>query len=220
MAILTQPAAGLISAARDYRRTAFIEDEFMSGGVTTTTVGSLGWIFSSGATAAQSAEANHPGIIKRSTGAASGTNAFTYLGPGSTNTTFLGSSQFDLVWVFRLNNNDAFTAFMVGVGLTTQADLIVLEKAAADTNFFCRTRTSSNQTKTDTNVAVDTNWHSVRIKRTATQAAFWFDNALVATNTAHLTTAAITPFCLITNSEAADKSIDLDYFSLSLDVVR
>ena len=221
MAVTVTQAAGAVPSNEcDYRTSACLEDEFMGGGVTTTTVGSLGWVFTSGTVAAQASETNHPGIIRRSTGASSGTTAAMYLGPGSTNTAIPGNANFDMTWAFRLNTNDALTAFILGAGLGTQADLIILEKAAADTNFFCRTRTNSNQAKTDTGVAVDTAWHSTRIQRQGSVVNFWLDKILVATNTTFLTSAAISPICLIANSEAAEKTIDIDYFKLRVEVSR
>jgi hypothetical protein len=139
--------------------------------------------------------------------------------PNSSSVAFLGTSNFDVTWVFRLNDVEA-TALVLGVGLGTQADLIVLDKASADDNFHFRTRTGGNQEKTDTGVAANTDWNTVRIIKTGDSVACLLNHVRVATNTTHLTSNVIVPLMLITNGEDVSKSIDLDYFSMDIEVNR
>jgi hypothetical protein len=219
MAVIYTPAAG-INQPRTYRTRAFDYDDFMSGSVASQVIGKLGWQFVNGTVAAQASEANHPGIIRRSTGASSGTSATMFLGPGTTFTAQLSSSNFDMTWVFRLNTNDTTTALDIGLGVSSQANLITLHKAAADTNFFFRTRTGGSEEKTDTGIEIDEDWHTARIVRVGTSCYLWLDYVLVATNTEHLPTAAISPIVMIVNSEAAEKTVDIDYFEGTVEVNR
>lgn len=224
MAAILTPAAGPIpnpNSLFDYHTSMQVQDDFAGGGTTDGAVGTLGWGLA-GTYAASTGTANNPGQGKLSTGAVSGTIGRLNLFGGLP---FIMSNEFDLTWIFKMDSNDANTTVRFGIANTFNsnpgANGVYLEKLDADTNWFAVTRASSTDTRVDTGIAVQTtSFVTLRITRVGVTAFFYLNGALVATQTATLPTAVGGPGCHIVNSAAANKSMVLDYFELTVKVVR
>lgn len=201
-----------------YQSSVEVQDEFTSGTTTGTQLGALGWGAGNGTTSIITGEANRPGIYRRDTSAVSGTVATLQLFPHSSSV-FAANLPHRVLFVARLNTNDANTTMRMGIGNSVIANPpgtgIYFEKADADTNWFCVTE-SGTRTRTDSGIAVDTNFNTFEYKRFSTSVEFYINGALVCTNTANLSTALSNPFSHIINSAAASKTMDIDYFQLQL----
>jgi hypothetical protein len=221
------PAAGALTASQssgyDYRTTVKLQDDFLPGSGTSGSVGGLGWIFSTGTAAQQASETNRPGILRRNTTATNNATSRMYL--GTSHNLIDPAANHYILWVARLNTNDATTEARVGAtdnpNSEAMANGIYFEKLNADTNWFCVTRASSTQTRTDTGVAVDTAFHDFRYEIVGGATVLCqIDGVLVGTNTTNIPTDFLNPFTQINNSEAADKTMDHDYFELEMAVTR
>jgi hypothetical protein len=205
----------------DYTSEIKLQDDFMFGTNSSGTLGSLGWNLSGGAVSYQASVENHIGIVRRTTSAVSGTVSFT--SPQGAGGGIPDEHAYTVTFVVRSNNADAETTLRVGVmdDLTSApTDGIYFERLAADTNWFCVTRASSTETRTDTGVAGDTNWHTFTIERTATSAIFTLDGTVESTQTTNLSTSNLIPAVQMTNTAAADKSYDIDYAEITIEVTR
>lgn len=227
MAVTLTAAAGPVPGTRklyDYRTAVQLQDDFVSGGNTSGTIGALGWHFSGGAYAIQSSEAGAPGIGRRSTSASSGVTAYFFLNNSKQDMFTAGSMN--VLWRGRLNTNDVNTTVRIGAAYllnTTPTDGQYFEKLDADTNWFAVARAASVQTgtRTDTGVAVDTSLHTFRVIRTASAVIrYEIDGIVVATHIANIPSQALTPGYQIINSTTADKTFDHDYFEMEYEVSR
>lgn len=204
----------------NYKTGYRFQDDFLSGNVTTGSLGNLGWGTGGGVAATSPvSEANHPGILQRSTGGSSGQTAYLHL--AFTQGDLLAGSA-DMTFLVRLNTNDADTLVRVGSMYlinTTPTDGLYFEKLDADTNWFYVTRAASGQvgSRTDTGIAVSTGWITMRIVRNASATvAFYLNGAYIGQQTANIPSAqGTTPGLQITNSAAAIKTIDIDYFEIT-----
>lgn len=199
----------------DYRNTIRVQEEFLGAASSTGNIGSLGWGVSFGTTSQTAPSADRYGLITRDTSAASGTAASLVL--NGNQTVLLGTTQHKLTFIAKLNQVDANTAVWYGAAVTSGSvpnDGIWIEKRDADTNWFCVTRASSSQTRTDSGVAVTTNYTTFTYERTSANVVFSINGNRVCTHTATIPTAALDPATVIINSAAASKTHTIDYFEL------
>jgi hypothetical protein len=123
--------------------------------------------------------------------------------------------------MIRLNTNDANTILQAGLsfnpGTATPGHGMYIEKQAADTSWFGVCRASSVQTRTSALATVSTNWVKFRIRRVdASTIGFTLDSGteqLITTNIP-TTGTGMHPFVTLSNTAAADKNVDLDYFHI------
>ena len=210
------------STLYQYKILGEIQEDFVSGTNSSSQVGWLGWGVGSGTPAQIASEANRPGIFNLTTGAVSGTNARIFLRV-NTELIFVGNTFLDVLWVNRLNMNDANTTARFGMWRDTAAvnNGMYFEKLDADTNWQCEIMEASAPTRADSGVAVDTSFHDFRIVRQGnTLTQFFIDGVKVCTITATFTANAISPLAAIINSAAANKTMSLDYFQLRYGVSR
>jgi hypothetical protein len=204
--------------------TARYTEDWGGGGTTSGFVGLLGWGFSSATLAAQTSEANHPGIERMSIGAVSGTVGVLFLTVGGSLVLLLPAETFDLIWIVRLNSNDANTTCRVGLsGQTTNPPTngLYFEKLAADTNWFRVARSGGTETREDTGVATSAGWVKFRIRRKdASTIGFTVDAGSEADIATNVPTAAASPLVQLVNTAAAAKNLDLDYMDLQITVTR
>lgn len=203
-----------------YKSSIIFQDDFLSGNTTSGAIGSLGWGFTNGSVTILASETNRPGIMRRSTSAVSGTVTATRLNI-NTSTMFVGNLNHDLMWMARLNTNDANTTVRLGVGnpafgVAPPDHGIYFEKLDGDTNWFCITRSSAVETRTDSGIAVNTSFNTFAYFNMNGSVAFQLNNATVCTHTTNIPTVVIMPWTHIINSAAADKTLDHDYFQLRL----
>jgi hypothetical protein len=204
--------------------TARVTEEFVGNGATSGTLGTHSWSSSGGTIASVASEAHHPGIIRRSTGGTSGTVAVTYLNNVGSSDLLLPAADFDLVFVARLNTNDANTTVRVGaLGNTSSPpnNGMYIEKLDADTNWFGVCRSGGVQTRTDLGVAVSTGWARFRVRRKdASTIGFSIDGGTETDIATNVPTTAHSPMWQIVNSAAAAKTIDVDVMDLQIAVTR
>jgi hypothetical protein len=195
-------------------------DDFVSGTVTSTTVGKLGWAFAGGTAAVAASEANHPGIVQRHTSSTINTYGYTRISQSAAGS-FLPSATFNLDWIVKPGQIDANTDIRIGAANDAGADPgndgIYLENLGADTNWFLVTRASSSQTRTDTTTAATAAWLNVRIRRVdASTIGVSLNGGTEVTATATIPTAALLPFTAIKNLTGSDKTLQMDYFGLTI----
>lgn len=216
-AVLGQAANPPDATLYDYRNTIRLQDDFIVGTVTSGNIGALQWNTGNGAASTWAAASS--GVIGgfiRDTSATINTAAYTILA----NANILDPAS-PYTELFRLKMGHADTDTIIWVGAAnnstsvTPADGIYIEKRAADTNWFCVTRASSSQTRTDSGVAVSTaNYQTLQITRTSVNVKFSVNGALVCTHTATIPTASLDPGFVISNAAAAAKTVTVDYFEM------
>lgn len=202
----------------------FLQDDFLGGTPASGSLATLGWTYGGGAAPSTgSAVANHPGVITRQTNTSSGTVAYQYLGLLSA--LLMSDQTWDMTLIFNLAQADSDTIFRFGLSENPLnsaggANGMFLEKQAADTNWFYTARATSSNTRTDSGIAVATGWLKVRVRRTGSGVGFTIGaNSEVFINSG-LPTGTAAPFIQIINNAAANKTVDLDYFSLTLTPTR
>lgn len=208
----------------NYKSTFVLQEDFVSGTTGNGTIGTTGATVSGGTTGFLApADINRPGVLNRSTGAASGTITFTTLMSstvGGHNNGIDPALNFSTTLIQRLNNNDANTTFRAGMANSWTGNgpnnEIILEKLGADTNYFCATRVAAGAiTRVDSGVAVTTNWSTLKIVKTAAGVQFYLDGvAICGLITSGLPTTYIGPGWQIVNSAAVAKTMDIDYGDL------
>lgn len=207
--VLTAPANPPVTGLYDYRNRLELQDDFIAGAI-----GSLAWA-SSGTITQSASIASRPGLTNLNTGGSSGTMARVTMNSA---TVFDMATPTTMVWVARLNTNDANTTTRLGMEASGAGDPatsgVYMEKLAADTNWFCVTRNASTQTRTDSGIAVSTSFIKFNYDINSSRVIFSINGTPVCTNTTNLTAVLQTPKAMIINTTAAAKNIDLDYFEV------
>ena len=197
-----------------YRSTVEIQDDFMPQNAGTTSVGSLGWVSNGGTTTGIDAVANRPGLIQRSTGVVISTNTFLNLGQNGNNT--LPNMSHAITFITQLQSNDINTIYRVGLAnspVNPPNSVIYIEKLEADTNWFCVTRNAGVQTRTDSTVAITSNYTTHAYVRNSSGVQFSIDHVNVCgVITTNIPTATVSAFLEIVNTSAASKVAVIDYF--------
>ena len=203
--------------------TMVITDEFVgpqvawyAGG---NVAGDLGWKIN-GTNSNIHSESGHPGISRITTTATTNNVAALSLIPSRQ--LFVASDTFDATFIIRLNNSTCGSK--VGFSFnTTQAEEfpsaegIYFEKLIADSNWFVVTRTSATQTRTDTTIAVSTNFIKFRIRRIdASTIGFTVNDGTEIEHTTNIPTGALHAQVPIETGAAAAKTIDIDFFQMAI----
>lgn len=219
--VLTPAANPFNDGLYDYRTRIELQDDFISGGYSNAgVIGQLGWGMFQGASTVQSSEANRLGIMRRDNATTSGLLVATFLLNGNASG-IPAANPHDLKFLIRLNTNDANTMVRIG-GMNSYAtdpptDGIYFEKLLADTNWFCITRNSGTQTRTDSGVAVSTSFVSFAYKKTSTGVNFFLDDVPVCgTIATNITTIGVDPAYHLSANAAALKTIDIDYAEVKI----
>jgi hypothetical protein len=201
----------------DYSTSVKMQDDFISGTNVNGSIGALGWTAFGGTSQAGGSDTNNPGLIQRDTSAVSGTVAYMILS-GSQSIIF-PQLIIDETFIVRANVIDAFTSIRSGITSNAQtsppSNGIYFEKADADVNWFAVTRKANVETRTDTLVAVISNFVKFRIVKNGTSSVlFYLNNVLIATHITNIMVGSSIPFCHIANSNAVSKTLDIDYFEM------
>lgn len=199
------------------RSMVLIQEDFLTGTAATAQIGTHGWN-SAGTISNRPGETNRPGIIRVDTGGVSGTIA-RINGLGADN--FIPDQNHSITAYYRLNTNDANTTTRIGsgnsFGSATPSNGIYFEKLDADTNWFCVARNAGVQTRTDSTIAVNTNFNSFQYVRNSSGVQYFINGAAVCgTISTNITSTALSPGVTILNSAAAAKTFDLDYFEFRM----
>lgn len=202
----------------DYQTRIDLQDDFMFGSITSGNLGNLGWAVVGGISYIGNV-IGRPGVIVLDTGGTINTLARLIHGIGFQ---FRGDqTPYSFTWILRINTNDANTTSRIGSTDTfannPPTNGIYFEKLAADTNWFCVARASGVQTRVDSGVATTTNFTKFTGIRNIASATFMIDNNSVCNIiTTDLPIAFMGFSLLITNTAAASKTMDIDYFEGSI----
>lgn len=171
-----------------------------------------------GTTTAIVSETNRIGLIRRDTSAV--INTYTGTSISGTSSSIFGDLPHSLIWVVRLNVNDANTSAKIGAQSSafniTPAQGIYFEKLGPDTNWFCVSRSASVETRTDSGIAVNTSFNTFSYTRSSSQIEYFINNSLVCTITTNLPSSSLNPTVALQNLDAASKTVDFDYFQMRI----
>ena len=200
-----------------YQSTVALQDDFIVGINGSGTTGTLGWVIAGGATTNLVSETNRPGILRRDTSAVINTTAYLVLYGSSS--AINGGDSHSVIWIERLNTNDANTTINIGSANTAftaaPSSGIYFQKLDADTNWFCVTRSGGVQTRTDSGIAVNTSFNTFYYNKNSSGVTWKINNTSVCgTHTTNIPSSFIDPNTVIVNSAAASKTVDVDYFQL------
>lgn len=198
-----------------YRNSIFLQDDFIGGTNTTGNIGQLGWSISAGSMAPASSIADHFGVYRLDTSAVINTLARVFMTLPSFTPM---NAPHNEIYVIRLNQVDANTTARFGdsdgFGANPPTNGIYFERLTTDTNWFGVTRSGGTQTRVDTGVAADTNFHTFQFNVSSANVDFLVDNTLTGSSTTNIPTAGALMGFFLTNTAAASKTMDVDYYQV------
>lgn len=188
-------------------------EEFISGGVTSGTIGALGWSTTTGAGISYiAAEQNHPGIVRMAPTEV-GLSTL-YLSP---NFTTDPSDDFDFRTIIRPRGATYLASLRVGLGhnlLGLPDSGIYFEYTSSSSNWQAVVKQGGSVLGSqDTGVSfVSGAWYNFRIQRTSNGISFFIDDALVST----ITTDPTDPLSVFVQSNLTSLGFtaDVDYMSI------
>ena len=212
---------------------SYLADDFTGGLTTTGNIGDLGWSFLNGSVTNPGSIPGHPGMIRMSTTATSGTRCYFWVSSSATGGQVAAVDWWHLIILLRINTGaDANTIIRAGLANSANADPpadgCYIEKLAADTSWFGVNRASAAQTRTTAlrTVTEGTNeWMKLCVRRySATQTGFSVSSTFAPDNGAEqfMSTniagglVAFVPYVMIGNTAAASKNLDVDYVELNV----
>jgi hypothetical protein len=219
------PATGGSSATR--HNTEIVKDTFMANRNSNGAYGDLSWTGAGGTKLAYKV-AGLPGVVRAQT--ATTINTVNYMVSTDNLNSTIGS--FDITtpgttrYYYRVNQTDADYVTRIGFACATATAAqpqagAWFEKTGTDTNWQRVVRNASTETKADTGIPVDTNWNWFILRTTGTGVGFTIGTggteSIITTN---MPTAPCSYWVMITNTTAADKSYDIDYFESEFPVSR
>jgi hypothetical protein len=212
------PAGG---SGVDPLTTVDLVDEFAASGVTSGTVGELGWSFSAGSAGVQDAEPSHPGVIRRTSSANSGQLAT--LSHRSAGNVVSMDDDWTLDFILRptlVNSTVRYLFGMAdGIGSVPPTNGCYIEKLVGDTNWFFVTRAASTETRADSGVAAAAaTWVRFRIRLSGTTVYFSIDGGSETSQATNVpaTSVEVQPAIILIPAEAVAKTLDLDYARLQI----
>jgi hypothetical protein len=120
---------------------------------------------------------------------------------------FSVASRFDESIRFKL---PVITSIALCIGMiSTGVQYAALRLGA--TNFTALTLDGNGNTENDTGVAIDTNWHDLRIRVVAAGIEFWLDGRLCSTNTTNLPVEDLQPYLYVQSLMSATRDLYVDY---------
>jgi hypothetical protein len=200
--------------------TAYVVDDFMTGSITSGNVGQLQWLVGNGTTSQVISEINHPGLLRRETGTTISTYA--YLALRTSAGSCISTDMFTMRFNLRLNTSDNATKIRVGgLGAYTSDPTYgcYFEKLESDTNWFGVTRTGGVQTRVNTGVAATQgSWVNLVVRRVdASTIGFKVNTAAEVFSSTNISTnGAMNVGFHLVNTAAANKSVDIDWFDMSI----
>jgi len=199
----------------------FVEDDFLGGGFSTGTIGSLGWSHNlQGTHAYIDAPAGHLGIYQRITTSTSYTANF--LSVTASTGAMHPADSFANLWNLQLVQNDIDTFARFGASgnpsSLTPVSGIYIEKLFADVTWFAVCRAFSVETRVALPL-VDLLYHDFSIRRVdETTIGFTVDGGTEFTINTNVPTVPLLPFFGIQRGAGVNKSINIDYFSLDIGI--
>ncbi len=232
----TQIAASSGGSSIDPTTTVSINDDFLCGNTTSGGIGCLGWHSTNagfvGPPASVSGGATFsgaPGQVQLDTSTTSGTVTGMMLQGG---VNLKAAETFTERWkVANITgttpaSNTTIRAGMFGSvsSFDSPTDGVYLEHLAADTNWFCVTRASSTETRTDTAVAFSASAVALQTRRVdastigckVASTLAGIASATEVTNTTNIPTADLVVGVMVKNTAAARKDLNIDYFDFTV----
>lgn len=218
---------GRTTLTPDERSLVTERDDFMRSSITTGQVGSFGWDIIGGTVAPIVSETNHPGILRIDSGSVSGTVAGISLMQDAGVGLIRPGSNFEFVFIVRLNQLDSDTTCRVGLILPGQEDAsqpttgIYFEKLGSDTNWFGVCRANGTETRADTGFEVTTDFMKLLIRRrTNADIGFGVGNIVNGFETGdiftNVTSSFLNPTVRVTTGASASKTLDVDLVQYSV----
>lgn len=228
----TQVQAGGGGSSFDPATTFEVYEDFPNNNGTGNQAGTHGWgVPNGGSPVFIASEANHPGIIRRSTTSTAGTLSNLNLGANQSGF-FATGPAWEATWIFRLNQLNSNQTVRVGLNcsaasMTVQpTDGIYLECDTAECNggnWYGAVRAASAQTRASSSVATSsTAWVKVKMEKSASnQVTFTVNGGTPFTITNTLPTAGCNPWQVITNGTAGSAyTLDSDLMYLKATISR
>lgn len=190
-------------------------DDF-EGGVIATPIYPWTETNSAAGTNSRQVAADHPGILRLTTGAVSGNNKRLHLGVGVSDGIFTPTSMQRFSWVVRI---PTITTVVVRLGLMQDISATSGGTAGAyfefdpvsSANWRYITRQASASTANNALAVTANNWYVLEAKRLGTgNWEFWVNGSLRATNSATLPTTTCNFGCFLSTVTAAARNVDLD----------
>jgi hypothetical protein len=211
---------------------SYFFNEFTANADEAGEVGGSGWTFTENGTGTVlqiDAEANHPGIIRLTTGTTSGNDETIHSGGSSTlNSLMMNQDKFSVTWLIRIPTITTATA-RIGYGLTSTLDGMTGAShyaafeyiAGTSANWRCITGDGTTQQTTTTGTAVGTNtWTKLKIVRDGGTVRFYLDNVNVANHSTNVAGAQAGNLAAgVQTDTAAARTMDIDYCKLILGAI-
>lgn len=212
---ITNTPGNVTVSYNDTGASVFQNDDFLGGSVSSGQLGKLGWqVF--GAASRPAAAVNNPGQVRSTTNGSPGAAAGIFL-PEATD--FLASRTFELVFIARLVQSDANTEARIGVSQgasMTPTEGVFFRKYGADTVWKAVCVTGGTETITSTGVSTDANYHYFRIRNVGGSMVFSVNGSADITIATNIPTVAMVMIAMIATLTTDVKSLDVDYFAISI----
>ena len=194
-----------------------IKDEFLSGLLTTGSIGELGWNLTGTGSSITSTDTTRPGTIRITSGATTGNRADLSLKAKTTTTGMIdAASNWDLTMVVKISSSHANDYFVFGMSYSTDNSKFASFQLNTTTTWTAQNKESST-TSTNTSVTVNAGqWYKLRIHRSGSAIYYYVDDSLVATHTTNLPTGQFQPLLTVYTGNSVSRSVDIDYFSLRI----
>lgn len=217
-------SATAVGGSADPWTTIDLVDEFLGGGATSTVIGELGWLLAGGTAGSVGLASQDLGVwgfLRRNTAASANSFATMYVANGG-NMSFPSGGNWTITWRVRpVSAFDANTVVQVGASCasnlaTDPANAIYFRASGASPTWFSVTRSSANETATDTTYTALNVWRKLVIRRVdAGTIGFRVDNNPEITHTTNIPAAQCNPWISVTNgATAAVQSLDIEFFRL------
>lgn len=228
----TAPTAALGTRTQQLATTAFVsnergdlsapvilKDDFTFASTESGEIGELGWSFTNGSANLITPEANHPGIVRRTSSAVAAAVASTYPGGGGTAVVVRWDHIDDQTWIIRPATTDPDYDVRIGFFSDGTANPpsngIYFERLAADTSWYGVTRASASQTRSAALAAFAADWIRLRIRRIdAATVGFSVNGGAEVTQTGNMfpgTTVLVFGWQIVPTAATA-RSVDIDAF--------
>jgi hypothetical protein len=177
----------------------------------------------------------HPGTVQLITGTSAAGTAYIQMGSNGTgNPLIVGGGAITFIWVIKLSNlSDGTNTYQVNIGLTDRTNAsapfygiyFFYNDTGALPNWYRVTNNAGSITQTDTTVAANTNWTTLRvdINAAATSITYYINGVNVGSNVANIPTNSLSPYLnIIQSAGASSRSLtsDLFYFYQNLTAAR
>ena len=201
----------------------FLKDDFKAS-VDSGETGEIGWTIFDGSSLPVLAETNHPGITQNLADAASGSESALFMGSSSSLGYIIPTDVANMTFILRVNDTadlNVWVGILEDVDSDTPTDGVWFEfRPGTSANWVTITESGDTQTANTTSVAVGTDWHKLEMVRLSNgNWEFYIADVLQFTHSTNLPTVASTPTFTVEKTTATDKSIDVDYFSMTSKVL-